>query len=104
MTVKVQLLDEAIAELEDASTWYEEQQAGLGLVFLAAVDRAVEHLSRWPLSGAFIDGAEESLNVRRMAVGSFPYYLAYVSANQNITVLAVAHERRRPRYWSSRAD
>ncbi len=35
---------------------------------------------------------------------SFPYYLAYTSTDQRVTVLAVAHERRRPRYWSSSAD
>lgn len=104
MTVQVRLLDEAVAEAEDASVWYEEQSAGLGLAFLAAVDRTIDHLSRWPLTGTLIEGVDESLEVRRMTVGSFPYYLAYLSAEQNITVLAVAHERRRPRYWSSRAD
>lgn len=104
MTVDVRLLDEAIAELGDASAWYEERQVGLGLVFLAAVDRAIEHVSRWPLTGTLIDGVDESLEVRRMPVGSFPYYLAYISRAAKITILAVAHERRRPRYWTSRAD
>jgi len=34
---------EASAELEEAARWYEAQRSGLGLAFLAAVDRAVEH-------------------------------------------------------------
>jgi len=72
VTAQVRLLDEVVAELEDASAWYEEQRAGLGLVFLAAVDRVIDHVSRWPLTGALIDGVDESLAVRRMAVGSFP--------------------------------
>ncbi len=104
MTAQVRLLDDAVAEVEDASGWYEERSAGLGLAFLAAVDRTIDHLSRWRVTGTLIEGVDESLEVRRIPVGSFPYYLAYVSAEQNITVLAVAHERRRPRYWSSRAD
>ena len=104
MTKKVRLLDEAVAEVEDAALWYEERNAGLGLAFLAAIDRSFDHLSRWPLTGTLVEGVDESLQVRRTTVGSFPYYIAYVTAAQHITVLAVAHERRRPRYWISRAD
>ncbi len=104
MTAKVLLLDEAIAELEEASVWYEAQRAGLGHAFLAAVDRTIDHVSRWPFTGALVDGVDSSLEVRRMPVGSFPYYLAYTSAEQSITVLAVAHDRRRPRYWAGRGS
>lgn len=104
MTKQVRLLDEAVAEVGDASVWYEEQRSGLGLAFLAAVDRTIDHLFRWPLTGTLIQGVDESLEVRRTTVGSFPYYLAYMTTEEHITVLAVAHERRRPRYWSGRAD
>lgn len=103
MTAQVRLLDEAVAELEDASRWYEEQLPGLGLVFLAAVDRTIDRGSRWPLTGSLIDELDDVLEVRRMPVDRFPYYLAYISTDRGLTVLAVAHERRRPRYWSGRA-
>jgi plasmid stabilization system protein ParE len=33
----------------------------------------------------------------------FPYYVAYLVSGEVIVVLAVAHERRHPRYWSDRA-
>lgn len=104
MTTQVRVLDAAVAEVEDASVWYEKQSSGLGLAFLAAVDRSIDHLSRWPLTGTLIDGVDETLVVRRMTVGSFPYYLAYITSEEHITVLAVAHERRLPHYWSSRTD
>ncbi len=39
-----------------------------------------------------------------MTVGSFPYYLAYITADQIVTVLADAHTRRRPRYWGGRSS
>ena len=104
MTIQVRLLDEAVAELQDASSWYEERRPGLGLVFLGAVGRTIDHLSRWPDTGTLIDGIAVPLDVRRMPVERFPYYIAYVSAEQGLTVLAVAHERRRPRYWSDRTD
>ncbi len=104
MTKQVRILDEAVAEVEEASVWYEEKSTGLGLAFLAAVDRSIEPLSQWPLAGTLTDGVNESLEARWMSVGSFPYYLAFVTSEEHITVLAVAHERRRPRYWSNRAD
>ncbi len=85
MIAQVRLLDEAVAEVEGASVWYEEQSAGLGLAFLAAVDRTIDHLSRWPLTGTPIEGVDESLLVRRMIVGSFPYYLAYLSTQPSFS-------------------
>jgi hypothetical protein len=36
---------EASVELEEAARWYEAQRSGLGLAFLAAVDRTVDHIS-----------------------------------------------------------
>ena len=104
MTAPVRFLDEAVAELEDASGWYQQQRSGLGLVFLAAIDRTVDRLSRWPKTGSLIDGVADDLEVRRTPVERFPYYLAYVSDEYGLLVLAVAHERRRPRYWTDRTN
>jgi hypothetical protein len=52
VTASVRFLDEAVAELEDASSWYQEQRSGLGLVFLAAADRTIDRVSRWPKTGS----------------------------------------------------
>jgi hypothetical protein len=43
---------EATAELEAAAVWYDEQRAGLGVQFLAAVDRTIQHAVAWPHAGA----------------------------------------------------
>jgi len=93
---------EASAELEDAARWYEQRRAGLGLAFLAAVDVAASFVVRWPQAGAPINGLPEDLDVRRVPVARFPYHLAYLVTERQTHVLAVAHDRRRPRYWSDR--
>ena len=93
---------EASAEFQEAALWYEAQRPGLGLAFLAAVDRTVEHLSAWPETGTVVPGVSGTLSVRTLTVSRFPYYLAYVVAGDTIRVLAVAHERRRPGYWKPR--
>ncbi|HSL81690.1 MAG TPA: hypothetical protein VLF66_02885, partial [Thermoanaerobaculia bacterium] len=52
---------EAAHELEAAALWYETQRSGLGLAFLAAVDRTVEHLTAWPDTGTPVPGVFASL-------------------------------------------
>ena len=93
---------EATAELQESALWYEAQRSGLGLAFVAAVDRAVEHLTAWPHTGATVAGVSANLSVRKISVSRFPYYLAYVVTSDVIRVLAVAHDRRRPGYWQPR--
>ena len=101
MNTQVRFGPEAIAELSDATRWYEQRRAGLGLAFLAAVDAAVESLKRWPRSGAPIAGLDSPV-IRRVPVSTFPYHLAYLTTDDQIEVLAIAHDRRRPIHWSSR--
>ncbi len=104
MTIEIRFLDEAIEELDDAAAWYQSQRDGLGLTFLAAVDRAVDSIERWPRTGPLAEQVAEHLEVRRAPIARFPYYLAYMATNDVLFVLAVAHEHRRPGYWSGRAD
>lgn len=104
MIRRVLFESEASAELEEAALWYEAQRSGLGLAFLAAVDRAVEHLAAWPDAGVAVPGVPVSLSVRQLPFSRFPYRIAYVVAAQELRVLAVAHVRRRPGDWRSRTE
>lgn len=104
MSQPAQFGPEASAELREAARWYEQRHAGLGLAFLAAVDVAVESVGRWPLSGAPVPGIGGGLQLRRLRLGRFPYHLVYLLADDVIHIVAVAHDRRRPGYWSSRIE
>jgi toxin ParE1/3/4 len=104
VSLPVGLTAEAVDELRDASAWYEERRVGLGLVFVAAVDRAVDRIARWPGAGVLVDGVDPQLQVRRVPVERFPYSLAYVVGDDGVTVVAVVHGRRRPRYWVGRVE
>jgi toxin ParE1/3/4 len=101
VSIAVRFGPEATSELEDAARWYEQQHAGLGLAFLTAVDDAVESISRWPRAGAPVAGLE-AVGVRRVPLSTFPYHVAYLVTEEQIEVLAIAHDRRRPVYWSGR--
>ncbi len=102
MSRRIRFVHEASAEIEEAARWYEAQRQGLGVGFLTAVDRAVEAIGRWPEAGAPVEGMPAELRVRRVPIGRFPHYVAYLVTAEAIHVLAVAHERRRPRYWTGR--
>jgi plasmid stabilization system protein ParE len=93
---------EASSELREAARWYEARRPGFGLAFLAAVDDAIEMVVTWPNSGAPVAGAVDDLIVRRARVHGFPYHVGYLHADDEILVLAIAHNRRRPGYWTSR--
>lgn len=98
MTLPVTVHADAAAELEAAAVWYDDQREGLGLQFLAAVDRAIQHARAWPHAGARVEGLPPELAVRRLPVARFPYHVAHLPGDDEVVVLAVAHDHRRPGY------
>lgn len=102
MSRRVRFQPEAQFELQEAARWYEARHPGFGLAFLAAVDDAVELVTERPESGAPVSGVSSEMVVRQARVRRFPYYVGYLPTEDEILVLAIAHDRRRPRYWTSR--
>ncbi|MEK8035972.1 MAG: type II toxin-antitoxin system RelE/ParE family toxin [candidate division NC10 bacterium] len=92
------LHEEADAEVNEAAKYYEERVPGLGLLFLAAVEEAVEKVLADPEAFQLV-GDE----IRHKLIRRFPYSLLYVIEPDRIRVSAVAHQKRRPGYWSHRA-
>lgn len=50
---------------------------GLGLAFVAAVDRAIDSIRRWPRAAAVVEGTPEGLEIRSVSVPRFPFFVAY---------------------------
>ncbi len=90
-------------EAEEAVTWYETQAHGLGLRLLAEIQRTVDLITRFPQAGSQVPRVPLDLPVRRAPVDHFPYHLVYIETPGILWVIAVAHDRRRPRYWLPRA-
>lgn len=85
-------------ELIDAAVYYEEQESGLGGEYLAEVEHAINFIAQYPEAGFTVKGS-----LRRLTLPKFPYYLLYrVLGNTQIRVLAVAHHKRRSKYWDDR--
>jgi plasmid stabilization system protein ParE len=88
---------EAELELTEAAEWYEERGAGLGREFLRSVRAKVDEIRRAPERWPSVRGT------RRALVARFPYAVVYRELpGDMIRIIAIAHVRRRPRYWSAR--
>jgi plasmid stabilization system protein ParE len=95
--VKVQFLDVAEAELDEAVHWYESQAPGLGDAFLVEVLSAARRISHYPEAWQPLGEG-----VRRCRLHRFSYGLIYTVEDGDILILAVAHLHRKPDYWRDR--
>jgi plasmid stabilization system protein ParE len=79
--------------------YYNEERAGLGARFTAAVEEATARAVAFPLTGS-----PASKSTRRVFVKDFPFAVVYRPTTDGITVFALAHHSRCPGYWQSRVQ
>jgi plasmid stabilization system protein ParE len=92
------LSDRAADELAAAIAWYQQESAGLGLEFLAAVDSVFALVRRHPNVGV-----EVRPRVRRALLRRFPYGVFYTTQEARVRILAILHSHRHPARWPRRA-
>jgi plasmid stabilization system protein ParE len=90
-------LGEAREETGEAARYYEQRSDGLGEQFLLRVRESVQDVTEHPGACPIVWGP-----VRRKLVRQFPYGVFYREYDDEILVIAVAHLRRRPGYWTPR--
>lgn len=96
--MKLVIVPPALAELHDAATFYTEKaNTALGLAFVAEFERAAKLVLENPKIGAIYRGTRRRYLFRR-----FPYSIIYQVTVDELRVIAEAHQRRRPGYWSER--
>ncbi len=89
----------AVRELEEATKFYEERVQGLGKRCLRTVTKAIEDVLLFPEAAPLVGES-----ARQKALGSFPYNILYVSENDTIFFVAIAHQKREPLYWADRVS
>jgi plasmid stabilization system protein ParE len=97
MTLTVVFRPAARAEFDDATLWYEDRQPGLGVQFVAEIDRALELASKNPQRYPI-----KYREIRCVRARRFPYSVFYVAEVERIVIVAVFHARRDPAIWQSR--
>ncbi|MDH4073670.1 MAG: type II toxin-antitoxin system RelE/ParE family toxin [Gammaproteobacteria bacterium] len=87
----------AARELSAAVQNGEEYSRGLGAELKAETQRATQLLLTTPSIGEPV-----GKGFRRFPLRRFPFALIYRIDGDRLRILAVAHRRRRPGYWSQR--
>lgn len=95
---------EARDEFLEGVDYYEQLDEGLGRRFLDEVVAVSARLAERPALFVAVVRVGARFVVRRALLDSFPYAIVFVQRADEIRVLAVAHQRRLPRYWMYRAS
>ena len=90
--------DEAEEELKAAADYYEDKRLGLGLLFEEKIREAFQRIQTNPGLFPFY----KKTPVQKCLVDQFPYLVFYREFDPHISIVAVAHGRRRPGYWRKR--
>lgn len=94
---EIRFLAQARAELDEAFEWYETQAVGLGYEFLNTVDQAIRLIKSYP---QMFEQTGDDL--RRCLLPRFPYGIIYGLDGGKIVIVAVAHLKKKPKYWIGR--
>jgi len=95
--MRIRFSEAARNELDEACDWFDRQQAGLGVRFRNNVREATLQIARSPLLFSV-----ELQDVRRYVMNKFSYTLRYVLRGDEVWVMTVSHQHRRPDYWVDR--
>jgi toxin ParE1/3/4 len=95
---------EAIAqtEFEEAAVWYEGQREGLGLDFIAEIDRVLTRISHERSFSTAPIATVPGGVVRREFVDRFPYVIVFVETSDLRKVIMIRRGSSSPARWRSR--
>ncbi|MEO8123229.1 MAG: type II toxin-antitoxin system RelE/ParE family toxin [Burkholderiales bacterium] len=95
--MRIRLARGARAEAAEAQRYYAAISSELGRGFSDAMASAVERITRDPLLWPPL-----TKRIRRCLFDRFPYALIYRVDAEELVVLTVMHQRRKPGYWHRR--
>lgn len=88
---------EAKKEFLESVIYYEENRPGLGRQFKQTVESATSSIADHPLRYRTIRSP-----FKRYLLQKFPFSIIYTIEPDHIYIVAIAHNRRKPEYWSDR--
>ena len=95
--MKIDVLEVARQEFDEAFEYYESRKQGLGEDFRKAVREQVQKIASHPDAWVLVRPG-----IRKCLGSRFPYDVIYQKSRVNILILALAHRKRRPLYWQDR--
>ena len=96
--MRIEFHPHARAELRAARNWYHERSPLSAFVFAQTVQNAISRIREAPNTFPVSDHG-----TRKFVLQRFPFNMFYRTGANEIVIVAIAHQKRRPGYWSSRA-
>jgi plasmid stabilization system protein ParE len=88
---------EAREDFRNAVAWYRSRSPSVAAEFRVTVSDVIRHLAeaphRWP---KYLYGT------RRFVLRRFPFSIIYLDDPEILSIVAVAHNKRKPGYWRQR--
>ncbi|MBI1422098.1 MAG: hypothetical protein GC149_01445 [Gammaproteobacteria bacterium] len=93
----IRLTPSARKEVNEVADFYEANRPGLGTEFTDEFDLVYERIKLHPHAGTPFRNT-----YRQQLLNRFPYTVYYSISENEIVIFAVAHQHRKPGYWSGR--
>ncbi len=97
--MKIEFLEEAQSELDEAIEYYNNEENDLGDDFLQEVLNSLDRIARFPEAWHLL-----SKNTRRCQTRRFPYGVIYAVTGNSVLVISVSHLHRKPNHWRNRIE
>lgn len=97
--MRVQLVNGAQRDFTGGLRWYRKRSDWAAESFAEEVNNAITRILQDPASNRQIRP-----NVRTIRVKRYPYSLIYLIYPGTIIIVAIAHDKRRPGYWTRRLN
>jgi toxin ParE1/3/4 len=88
-------------EFREATSWYRDRDPRVADRFAAEARNTLQRIASFPQIGSRVPEVPDR-HVRRMPIQTFPYYIVFVELEDQLEVVAFAHYRRQPGYFTNR--
>ena len=95
--MKIEFLEEAQLEFDEAIEYYDNESTGLGNAFLEEVLNTIDRITKFPEAWHPLSG-----NIRRCQTRRFPFGVIYIKIENLILVISISHLHRKPNHWQDR--
>jgi len=95
---KISINQNALADIEEISEWYNGQKENLGIAFKKQLISQIDELIHFPKSASI-----RYKNVRCLVIKKFPFMVHYTvnDTSKLVEVYAVLHTSRNPTTWKN---
>lgn len=99
MNYRIKIYEDALNDIKEAATWYNNQLVGLGQRFKKQIKSQINGLKKYPFGHEI-----KYSGIRCMPVTHFPFLVHYLinETQHAIEIYAVFHTSRNPRIWKKR--